>query len=160
MTLSPTLPYPGLLLSVYPLFATLASSSLLLFHGLLTPLLSASNPIKSLACYSDTFLLTLLLQLSSNSIYLSLVRPILEYGSIIWDPSSPTLSQSLDSVQHFALKIAAKFRPSLIPSILSSFNLPSLTYRRQKAKLIFLFKLLYHYIYFPSQISHPSLPPS
>ena len=61
-------------------------------------------------------------------LYLSLVRPILEYGSIIWDPSSPTLSQSLDSVQRFALKIAAKFRPSLIPSILSTFNLPSLIY--------------------------------
>ena len=93
-------------------------------------------------------------------LYLSLVRPILEYVSIIWDPSSPTLSQSIDSVQHFALKIAAKFRPSLIPSILSTFNLPSLTSRRQKAKLIFLFKLLHHYIYFPSQISHPTLPTS
>ena len=62
-------------------------------------------------------------------LYLSLVCPIFEYGNIIWDPSSPTLSQSLDSVQHFALKIAAKFRPSLIPSILSSFNLPPVAKR-------------------------------
>ena len=91
-------------------------------------------------------------------LYISLVRPILEYGSIIWDPSSPTLSHSLDSVQLFALKIASKFRSSLIPIILSEFNLPSLASRRQKAKLIFLFKLYHHFIYFPSQIIYPSLP--
>ena len=91
-------------------------------------------------------------------LYISLVRPILEYGSIIWDPSYPTLSHSLDSVQFFALKIASKFRSSLIPIILSEFNLPSLASRRQKAKLIFLFKLYHHLIYFPSQIIYPSLP--
>ena len=38
-------------------------------------------------------------------LYLSLVRPILEYGSIIWDPSSPTVSQSLDSVHTLLLKL-------------------------------------------------------
>ena len=118
------------------------------------------HPIKSLACYPDTFLLTLLLQLLLNSTFLLSAQSLNTGVYIIWDPSSPNLSQSLDSVQHFALKIAAKFRPSLIPSILSTFNLPSLTSRRQKAKLIFLFKLLHDYIYFPSQISHPTLPPS
>ena len=70
-------------------------------------------------------------------LYISLVRPILEYGSIIWVPSSPTLSHSLDSVQLFALKIASKFRSSLIPIILSEFNLPSLASRRQKANSSF-----------------------
>ena len=91
-------------------------------------------------------------------LYTSLVRPILEYGSIIWDPSYPTLSRSLDSVQLFTLKIASKFHSSLIPIILSEFNLPSLASHSQKAKLIFLFKLYHHFIYFPSQIIHPSLP--
>ena len=75
-------------------------------------------------------------------LYISLVRPILEYGSIIWNPSSPSLSHSLNSVQLFALKIASKFHSSLIPIILSEFNVPSLASRRQKAKLIFLFKLI------------------
>ena len=59
-------------------------------------------------------------------LYLSLVRPILEYCSIIWDPSSSTLSHSLESIQLFALKIASRFHPSLIPSLQSEFNLSSL----------------------------------
>ena len=134
-TLSLNLQSPSLLLSVSP-FATLASSSLRLFRGLLT----------SLVCNKSGKILGLLFRYfsphcSSTLIRLciSLVRPILEYGSIIWDPSSPTLSHSLDSVQHFALKIASKFRSSLIPIILSEFNLPSLASCHQKAKLIFFF---------------------
>ena len=66
-TLSLNLQSPSLLLSVSPLFGNLASSSLPLFRGLLTSLLSATNHVKSLASYSDTFLLTLLLQLSLDS---------------------------------------------------------------------------------------------
>ena len=36
-------------------------------------------------------------------LYITLVRPILEYCAVIWDPSSP-LSHSLDSVQRFTIK--------------------------------------------------------
>ena len=116
------------------------------YLGIISSSLSWSPHISSICLKSRKILGLLFRHFSPQSspstlikLYLSLVRPILEYRSIIWYPSSPTLSQSLDSVQHFALKIAAKFRPSLIPSILSSFDLPSLTSRHQKAKLIFLF---------------------
>ena len=157
--------FPNLTISRSPI--ELVSS--FCYIGIIPSSLSWSPHISSVCLKSHKILGLLFRHFSPHSspstfikLYLSLVLPILEYGSIIWDPSSPTLSQSLDCVQHFALKIAAKFRPSLIPSILSSYNLPSLTLmsRRKKAKLIFLFKLLHHYIYFPSQISHPSLPPS
>ena len=160
LTLSPTLPYPGLLLSVSPLFATLASSSLLLFHGLLTSLLSASNPIKSLACYSDTFLLTLLLQLSLNSTFLLSAQSLntgVSSGTLLLLPSLNPLTLSNTLLLKLLPNSALR---SFLLYILSTFNLPSLTSLRQKAKLIFLFKLLHHYIYFPSQISHPTLPPS
>ena len=50
-------------------------------------------------------------------LYLTLVRHILEYCAVIWDPSSPSLSHSLESVQRFAIKQASKFRPSLVASI-------------------------------------------
>ena len=142
-----------------PLFATLASSSLLLFHGLLTSLLSASNPVKSLACYSDTFLLTLLLQLSLNSTFLLSAQSLntgVSSGTLLLLPSLNPLT--LSNTLLLKLLPNSALRSFLLYYL--TFNLPSLTSRRQKAKLIFLFKLLHHYIYFPSQISHPTLPPS
>ena len=66
-------------------------------------------------------------------LYVSLVRPHLEYCSPVWESSSTSLSHSLESVQHFALKLASKFRPSLIPSFQSQFNLSSLASRRRHA---------------------------
>ena len=70
--------------------------------------------------------------------------------------------RSLESVQLFALKLASKFRPFLIPSLKSQFNLPSLASRRSYFKLIFLFKLSHELLHFPSPHSpiqpHSSLP--
>ena len=113
-TLSLNLQSPILLLSMSPLFATLASSSLLLFRGLLTSLLSATNHAKSLASYSNTFLLTLLLQLLLNS-----TSPLpAQFWNVAVSSGTLlllyTLSHFLDSLQLFALKIASKFRFSLI----------------------------------------------
>ena len=49
-------------------------------------------------CSSSTLLL----------LYQTLVRPILEYCSILWDPPSSSVSSSLESIQHFAMKIISK----------------------------------------------------
>ena len=75
------------------------------------------------------------------SLYTTIVRPVLEYGSIIWDPKSTLLISSLQKVQHFALKIASKSWSSSSESLLSKFHLPTLHLRRTKAKLIQNFKL-------------------
>ena len=93
-------------------------------------------------------------------LYKTLVRPILEYCSVICDPSSPSLSHSLEAVQHFAIKLASRFRPSLVASIYSDFKISSLATRRHHAKLIFLFKLLHDHLFFPFQITQPLHPPS
>ena len=74
------------------------------------------------------------------SLYVTLVRPILEYGSVIWDPSSPSVSSSLEAVQHFALKLASKSWSSSYSSLLSFFNI-SLSHRRARSKVIHIFKL-------------------
>ena len=92
-------------------------------------------------------------------LYKTLVRPILEYCSVIWDPSSPSLSHSLEAVQHFAIKLASRFRPSLVASIYSDFKISSLATHRHHAKLIFLFKLLHDHLFFPFQITQPLHPP-
>ena len=94
--------FPNLTISRSPIervssFATLASSSLLLFHDLLTSLLSASNPVKSLAYYSDTFLLTLLLQLSLNSTFLLSAQSLntgVSSGTLLLLPSLKPLTLS------------------------------------------------------------------
>ena len=91
-------------------------------------------------------------------LYITFVHPILEYCAVIWDPSPPSLSHSLESVQRFAIKLASKFRPSLVASIHSDFKLSSLATHRQHAKLIFLFKLFLNRSFFLLQIIQPCRP--
>ena len=91
--------------------------------------------------------------------YSSLVWPILEYCSVVWNPSSCSLSDSLESVQSFALKLASKFHPSLIPSIIHQFSISSLSSRWRCAKLITLFKFHHGFLQFPSPLLlHPLTP--
>ena len=83
-------------------------------------------------------------------LYKSLVRPALEYCSILWDPSSKNTINSIESVQYLTLKIVSKSWNSDYESLLSQFNLQTLQYRRKKAKVIEIFKLKYrlsHHLY-------------
>ena len=84
--------------------------------------------------YSDTS--TLL------HLYISLIRPHLEYCSFLFDPHSSHLSSKIEKVQHFACKICSKDWSSDYTFLLSKLQLPTLHSRRQNAKLIFLFKIL------------------
>ena len=79
------------------------------------------------------------------SLYVTLVTLILEYTSVIWDPSSPSVSSSLEAVHHFALKLASKSWSSSYSSLLSSFNISSLSQCRAKFKVIHIFKLKQDY---------------
>ena len=93
------------------------------------------------------------------SLYVTLVRLILEYASLIWDPSSPCVSSSLDAVQHFVLKLASKSWSSSYSSLLSSFNI-SLSHHCAKSKVIHIFKLKQGYIpsvVFPCPVKSPIL---
>ena len=82
-------------------------------------------------------------------LYTALVRPHLEYCSTLWDPSSPTVTNSLEKVQFLALKLCSKNWSSSYSSLLRKFNCPTLSTRRKISKLTFLFKILYGYVYFP-----------
>ena len=85
-------------------------------------------------------------------LYKSLVRPVLEYCSILWDPSSKNTINSIESVQYLALKIVSKSWNSDYESLLSQFKLQTLQYRWKKAKVIEIFKLKYrlsHHLYSP-----------
>ncbi|KAI4479461.1 hypothetical protein M0802_014375 [Mischocyttarus mexicanus] len=79
--------------------------------------------------------------------YCQLVRPILEYGSIIWSPYYTTYSSNIKRVQHKFLRLAAKHCGHPMPfdclnydSILDRMNLSTLSKRRMIADIIFVFK--------------------
>ena len=101
---------------------------------------------------------------SSSSTLLSLyinivVRPILEYGSTIWDPSSTALSTSVEKVQFFPLKIISKTWSTFYSNLLSSINISSLEHRRRSTKLLLFFKLSNNLHFISSFPCHHSCKP-
>ena len=91
------------------------------------------------------------------TLYKMLVSPILEYGAAIWDPPSLTAISSLESVQHFALKMASKSWASSYPSLLSQFAIKPLEQRKKNCKASSLFKLKFG---FSHSINCPLISPS
>ena len=89
-------------------------------------------------------------------LYSSLVRPILEYCSPVWSPHSISISNSLESVQSFALKLASKFHtPASSPPL----SLPSLSSRRLQARIKLLFAITRNLYFLPSPIVYPQACP-
>ena len=86
--------------------------------------------------------------LITKQLYTSLVRPILEFGSVIWDPSSNICSAKIESVQkQFLLFCLRGSYPDFVnlPSYstrLSQINLPSLKSRRTMLNISFLINLI------------------
>ncbi|KAI4494148.1 hypothetical protein M0802_009182 [Mischocyttarus mexicanus] len=80
-------------------------------------------------------------------LFCQLVRPILEYGSIIWSPYCITHSYDIEKVQHKFLRLAANHCGHPMPfychnydSILDRMNLSTLSKRRMIADIIFVCK--------------------
>jgi len=124
---------------------------------LLTPSLSWSTHISSICSRARKILGIIFRHFYKSSspitlirLYTCLVRPILEYSAPVWNPSSQSLIQSLESVQLFALKIASRFRPSLIPTLSASHTISPLTNRRNYLKVLTLFKFIHQLSHYPS----------
>jgi len=93
-------------------------------------------------------LLNFKLTSSLKAIYCSLVRPILEYGSILWHPYTASDSYQLERVQRKFLRFAAfilkiDHPPHDYSPVLQQLKLNSLADRRVFANLNFLNKLIY-----------------
>lgn len=83
-----------------------------------------------------------------KALYMSLVRPILEYGSIIWDPIYQIHSDAIESVQKqfmlFCLR-GLRFNPVNLPSYssrLALIKLPTLKSRRTMLNVSFVFNII------------------
>ena len=80
-------------------------------------------------------------------LYISLVRPILEYCASVW---SASLTHSLEYVESFALKITSKFGQVLL--LTTSLNFTPLSTHHQHSRLLLLFKIFYSYTLFPAPV--------
>ena len=74
---------------------------------------------------------------------LILVRPILEYASIIWDPHTDTNIHKLEMVQRrSARNIMHNYnRHASVTTMLQHIDLPTLQQRRQHSKIIMLYRI-------------------
>ena len=78
--------------------------------------------------------------------YISLVRSILEYGAIVWDPYTKKDVDTLERVQRAAARfVSGDYRsrtPGSIQQLLVKLNLQSLQDRRRDLRLVFFFKVV------------------
>ena len=92
--------------------------------------------------------------------YKSMVGPIIEYASSVWDPHTTINIQKLESIQ----KRAARFcfnnfsKYCSVSSLQSALSLPSLQSRRKKAKLVILYKLINGILCIPTDNLSPIYP--
>ncbi len=88
--------------------------------------------IKRTFVYLDKDLLT--------PLYTSLVRPLLEYGNVVWSPSLQLHIKALESVQHRATRLVPGLSDLPYEERLKKLNLPSLSYRRMRGDMVEVYK--------------------
>ena len=83
---------------------------------------------------------------SKLNAYISMVRPVLEYGSVIWDPYLKGDINKLERVQHQAARfITGDYKSrgqGCVSTMLNDLHLLPLQERRYQNRLIFLFKII------------------
>ena len=75
--------------------------------------------------------------------YKGLVRPVLEYGSSVWDPSSILLQEELENVQKRAARFVTGnyiYETGSMTGILEQLKWESLKNRRRDSRIIMLYK--------------------
>ena len=88
-------------------------------------------------------------QSSLKQLYLSLVRPHMEYACQVWDPHLVKDKKAIESVQRFALKVVTAQWDSSYDELLELANLKPLEERRTELRLGLLFKILHNLCFFP-----------
>ena len=82
-----------------------------------------------------------------NQIYLSYVRPILEYASIVWDGCSASCSDSIDKLQNEAARIVTGLTRSVfLKNLYRECGWETLSARQKNSKLCFMYKVSYNLV--------------
>ncbi|XP_072041092.1 uncharacterized protein [Amphiura filiformis] len=85
--------------------------------------------------------------------YTALVRPHVEYASVVWDPYTKTHTNKLEKIQRNAarfLKNNHERTPGTVTKLLSDLDWQSLQHRRQVARLALLYKINNNLVDIPS----------
>jgi hypothetical protein len=82
-------------------------------------------------------------------LYVSFIRPHLEYAAAAWDPFLRKDINLIEDVQRFALKVCLKSWNANYNELLEQSHLPTLQARRREAKLCHLFKIINKVTFFP-----------
>ena len=77
------------------------------------------------------------------ALYKAHVLPMLDYACIVWDPHLRKDQLLLESVQHFALKIASQTWNSDYQTLCTCYDLAALVNRRSYFKLLATFKFVH-----------------
>ncbi|GBN65756.1 hypothetical protein AVEN_24895-1 [Araneus ventricosus] len=76
-------------------------------------------------------------------VYRSIIRSMIDYGSVVYGSARPSYLKRLDYVHHQALRLClGAFRTSPIPSLYAEVFEPSLSSRRDKLSLSYYFRIL------------------
>ena len=81
-------------------------------------------------------------------LYLSLVRPHLDYASALWSPHLKKDITVLENVQKLACRMATRSWESSYQDLLNCVGFSSLEYRRLETRLCTLYKIIYNLCYF------------
>ncbi len=93
------------------------------------------NVIRKLKCIADRFTL--------QRLYMSFIRPILEYGDVIWDCSNQSLIDKIENVQLDAARIVTvATKLTSIDKIYKETGWEKLSVRRERHRLILLHKIV------------------
>ena len=89
----------------------------------------------------------LLPRIALETIYTAMIRPILEYGHIIYDNCSASAAQAIEKIQHqSALVCTGAYKHTSYSKLLTELNWEPLSTRRQHFKLITYYNIV-HNIY-------------
>ena len=87
-----------------------------------------------------------------KQLYLSLVRPHLEYAAQVWDLHIQSDIAKLEGVQKFAMKLVTHQWDANYDELLELADIPRLSERRLHLKLAQVYKIIHKLCYFPEDI--------
>ena len=102
--------------------------------------------------YSTTVAVTVDKRNIKHLAYTILVRPILEYDSIIWEPHTASNIQELETVQRRSARhIMHNYnRHARVTTMLQHLDLPTLQQRRQHSKIFMLYRITHQLASIPT----------